>query len=254
MIDDTHTRLPTNLRMLLLLEALGAEGRALSPTEIGRQLGLPKQTAHRLVKSLQAEGFLTRDEGGQGFRPGRRAREMALGLLHASNVHVLRHQVLVSLAAEVGETVNFVVPQDGGMAYHDRVETDWAFRIQLPIGSKVPFHCTASGKTYLATLPKPERRRLANAMALRKLTPNTIDSPAALMDELQTISRKGYAIDREEFVEGMVAVAVPVHDHQGRYYASVALHGPTQRLTVEKAISLAPRLVEASRQLTQAIF
>ena len=252
--QSSDDRMPTNMRMLRLLETLGDEKRGLNPTDLGRALGLPKQTAHRLVKILIAEGFVTHDERSNGIRPGRRAREMALGILYSSDVHVLRRQVLEQLASELGETVNYVVPQDGGMFYHDRVETDWAFRIQLPIGSSVPFHCTASGKTYLATLPKTERRRLANVMSLPRLTENTLTKPDALLDELQEVARQGFALDREEFVEGMVAVAAPIRDPRGRYFASVAVHGPTQRLTLDHAKSLAPRLKLAAQQLTDAIF
>ena len=92
---------------------------------------------HRLFSTLLAEGFLARDDGNNGLRPGRRLRMIASGILHASSAHVARHQVLRALAADIGETVNFVVPEDRGMKYLDRVETDWAFRIQLPVGTAV---------------------------------------------------------------------------------------------------------------------
>ncbi|GHF47037.1 IclR family transcriptional regulator [Seohaeicola zhoushanensis] len=249
-----NDRIPTNLRLLLMLETLGEQAEPISPSALGRRLGLPKQTAHRLVASLIEEGFLKRDEAGTGLRPGRRARMMAAGLLHASGVHVARHQVLLRLAERIGETINFVVPEDRGMAYHDRVETDWPFRIQLPVGSHVPFHCTASGKTYLATLPKAQRRRLVQAMALPKLSHNTITDPDALLAELQQIARQGYALDNEEFHAGMVATAVPVTDPAGRYFASVAFHAPTQRVSIERAVELAPVVASAAAELTAVLF
>ena len=64
---------------------------------------------------------------------------MASGILHASRLHIARHQILQDVAATVGETVNFVVPEDAGMSYFDRVETDWPFRVQLPVGTHVLF-------------------------------------------------------------------------------------------------------------------
>jgi DNA-binding IclR family transcriptional regulator len=181
-------------------------------------------------------------------------RLLASGVLHASASHVTRHQVLMALATDVGETVNFVVPEDSGMTYQDRVETDWPFRIQLPVGTHVPFHCTASGKTYLASLPKAERQRLVHVMQLKKMTDNTITNPEKLLAELQDISRKGYALDREEFIDGMVAMAVPVLDGSKRYCASIAFHGPSQRLTIESAIAQKDRIIEASRELTETLF
>ena len=147
MIDET--RIPTTLRTLLILETLGRTNVPMTTAELARQLGLSKQTVHRLCNTLTNEGFLTRDEGGKGMRPGRRMRQLSSGVLHASSSHIARHEILMELAAQVGETVNFVVPEDGGMKYRDRIETDWAFRIQLPIGTAVPFHCSASGKPIL---------------------------------------------------------------------------------------------------------
>lgn len=251
---DNGGRIPTNLRTLLILEAVGLKSDPMSPAEIGREIGLPKQTTHRLCNTLLEEGFLMRDERGRGLRPGRRARMMGQGVVHSSSSHVARHQVLQELASQIGETVNFVVPEDRGMSYQDRVETDWPFRIQLPIGTNVPFHCTASGKTYLASLPKAERRRLVHVMHLEKHTDATIINPDALLSELHDIARQGYAVDRCEFYDGMVAAAVPVLDPTGRYCASLAFHAPEQRVSLEDAMNNVGVLTATSKKLTETIF
>ena len=154
----------------------------------------------------------------------------------------------------MGETVNFVVPEDQGMSYKDRVETNWAFRIQLPIGTHVPFHCTASGKTFLATLPKAERRRLVGVMKLDAMTKNTITDPEILMKELRQIARQGYAIDNEEFMDGMVATAVPVRDPSGRYVASLAFHGPVQRISYAAAVEQAEDVKASAEKLERVLF
>jgi len=248
------SRIPTNLRTLLILEAVGRQTEPMGPAEIGRFIGLPKQTTHRLCNTLLEEGFLMRDERGRGLRPGRRARMMGAGMVHSSSSYMARHQVLRDLAAQIGETVNFAVPEDRGMAYQDRVETDWPFRIQLPIGTNVPFHCTASGKVYLSSLPKGERRRLVNVMHLERHTDTTITSPDALLAELQEISRQGFALDNAEYFDSMIAAAVPVFDPAGRYCASVAFHAPEQRVTLDVARSKVEALQNTSRLLTETIF
>lgn len=251
MDGQAEARIPTNLRVLRILEMLGQQSAPMSAAEIGRAVGLPKQTIHRLCNTLVDEGFLARDAG--GLRPGRRARTMAAGMLHASTSHIARHQILRRLAAETRETVNFAVPEDQGMSYKDRVETDWPFRIQLPIGSHVPFHCTASGKTYLASLSKRERARLVSSLQLTAETPNTITDPVALLAELETIAKRGYALDAEELFAGMSAVAVPIRDETGRYLASIGVHGPVQRYPVERAASFAPLLERAARDLAEVL-
>ena len=250
----TGERTPTNLRMLLIMEIVGNANGPLSPTEINSKLGLPKQTVHRLCNTLVDEGFLIKDRSAKKLRPARRTRAIASGILTASRFHIARRQILQSVADEVGETVNFVMPEDDGMSYIDRIETDWAFRVQLPIGTHVPFHCTASGKAFLAGLPKQARMKMVTALQLNKLTPNTIDSREKLLEELRVVSKQGFAIDNEEFMEGMLAIAVPVADKQGRFHAAVAFHGPALRLSVDGLVSKKGVLLRAAQLLTETIF
>jgi len=153
-----------SLRVVQALEALGQAEAPQTPQQLNAHLNLPKQSLYRLVRVLESEGLVEREPGTKALRPARRARLLSNGLLAASSVHIVRRQILSALAEEVGETVNFVRPEANGMFYLDRVETDWAFRIQLPIGTHVPFHCTASGKTYLAHLRSGDRRRILRSL------------------------------------------------------------------------------------------
>ncbi len=244
-------RIPTNLRAMMILETIGHQTEPITAAEIGRQVGLPKQTIHRLCNTLVDQGFLAREAG--GLKPGRRSRAMATGILHASTSHIARHQILKRLANDTRETVNFAVPEENGMSYKDRVETDWPFRVQLPVGSHVPFHCTASGKTYLACLPKRDRERVVRSLTLARQTENTFSDPDDLLDGLKSIARQGYALDNEEFIVGMIAVAVPIRDQSGRFVASLGVHGPVQRYSLERAAEIAPRLEFAAQELSNLL-
>lgn len=248
-----ESRIPTNLRTLLILEILGKSDRPMSPTEINTQLGLPKQTIHRLCNTLVSEGFLIYGENGKRLRPSRRLRHMASGILYSSRAHIARHQILEKLARSVSETVNFVVPEAEGMSYLDRVETDWPFRVQLPVGTHVPFHCTASGKVFLASLSPKNRKKVISSLNLESKTPNTISNSDDLLKELKAISKKGFAIDNEEFMEGMIAIAVPVFDDNKRFIAALAYHGPTMRLNSQGMIETEPVLREAADQLSRIL-
>ena len=222
-------RIPTNLRTLLILEVLGRNDKPMSPTEMNAAIGLPKQTIHRLVSTLVEEGFLIRDADRNKFRPSRRLRKMGAGLLFASRSNIMRHQILEETAKALGEAVNFVVPEEAGMKYLDRVETNWPFRVQLPRGSNVPFHATASGKCFMASLPKKQREKFIGSLKLEALTPNTIVEPDALMDELATVRKNGFSQDKEELIENMTAFAVPIYDDENRFMAALACHGPKER-------------------------
>ena len=248
------SRIPTNLRTLLILEVLGRSDRAMTATEINEQLDLPKQTVHRLCTTLEENGFIVRQGSSRRFRVARRLRELGSGILHNSRDHMARRQILEDVARKVGETVNYVVPEASGMSYLDRVETDWAFRIQLPIGTHVPFHCTASGKCFLASLRPRAREKFVAALALERMTGATHSEPGPLLDELNQVARNGYSLDREEFLDGMVAIAVPVTDDAGRFVAALAFHGPTPRITLESAIDRKDVLQDAARRLSAALF
>ncbi|MBL6845493.1 MAG: IclR family transcriptional regulator [Planktomarina sp.] len=247
-------RVPTSFRTLLILEVLGKSDRPMSATEINEKIELPKQTIHRLCAKLEQEGFLLRGGNGKKLRPTRRARLMASGILHSSSDHIARHQVMQRIAEDVGETVNFAVPTSDGMTYLERIETDWPFRVQLPVGTHVPFHCTASGKTFMASLLPKARHALVRSLRLQKLTDNTFIDAETLVSELKLVAKQGYAIDNEEFISGMVAIAVPITDDQGRYVASLAFHGPSQRLTVEKVISQKDVLLKGAQTMRDVLF
>jgi DNA-binding IclR family transcriptional regulator len=249
-----NDRIATNLRTLLILEVVGLSDKSLTATEINAQIGLPKQTVHRLVKMLEKEGFLFCEPEDNKYRPTRRTRLLASGLMNASRFHIIRHQILLNVSELVKEAVNFVVPQESGMHYLDRVETDWPFRVQLPRGSNVPFHCTASGKCFLASIPTEKRKKFISALSLEFRTKNTITDPQKLIDETDRCLLQGFALDQEEFIEDMVAIAVPINDHLGRFVAALATHGPKQRMTLDKIQKFEEILKSNSHRLTDAMF
>lgn len=245
--------IPTNLRLLMVLEAMAEAGVPVTPTEVNARLGLPKPTIHRLFSTLEEEGFVQRDLDGRSYSPGRRLRVMSSQVLSSLRIRAARHAILRRLSEEIGETCNVALPGRDAMIYVERVETQWPLRIQLPIGSRVPFHCTASGKLYLSTLRRAHRERVLRAGALEARTPNTLTAVGALMDELARIARQGHALDREEFMEGMVALAVPIRDPSGRLVATLSFHAPTQRFSVGDTLRYLPALHRSSEELAGLI-
>jgi len=251
--EDTD-RVPTNLRLLMIAEIVADAGKPMTPSEINRNLGLPKPSIHRLCQTLLAEGYLARDTDPRRLRPARRLRRMAAGLLSTSDTSIARHQALQDVARKVNETVNLVVPEDAGMRYLDRVETEWPFRIQLPVGTNVPFHCTASGKTYLASLPPQRRAQFVEMLELEPHTSNTHTSVSSLLSELDKVARQGHSVDNEEFMDGMVAVAVPIYLQGDRYFGALAYHAPTVRVSRETAEEHLPVLKEGVSKLLNVLF
>lgn len=238
---------PPNLRIMKIFEVIAAAGRPLTATEINESLGWPKQSLHRLCQTLIAEGYLTKQA--RRLHPSQRLLNLTSGLAQQALGHTARQQIFINIAHESGETVNFARPEIKGMIYADRVETNWPFRVLLPVGTHVPFHCTASGKTYLASLPAAKRRMMLASLDLSAYTAATHTSIQTLEAELKQVSKIGYALDLEEFHNGMIAIAVPVVDDKGRYIAAIAIHGPKQRFDESAAMQHLDTLLQASKSL-----
>ena len=252
-IDGNSGQIPTNLRLLMLLEEVARVGVPVTPATVNEVLGLPKPTIHRLFATAEAEGFLQRDIDGRSYSPGRRMRLLATNTLSSEHLRTVRLAVLKSLAVKVGETCNLAIPERDGMFYLDRVETHWPLRIQLPVGTQVPFHCTASGKMYLSTLRPDYLERFLKNHTLETQTERTITDPTNLRKELEATRARGYATDNQEFMMGMTAIAVPITDNRGRLLSTLSIHAPELRRDLPDLKEFLGDLQEAASELAAIV-
>ena len=236
-------------RSLRLLGLLAEQGRPMSLAELAQGLNLPKATVHRLCSQLLDTGHLARDVDERNFIVGPMLRRLAMDALNNGVVRGLRHAVLAALVREVGETCNFTTLDGARVLYLDRVEAQWPLRLTLDVGSHVPLHCTASGKLFLAMMPAAQRRTLIDQLDFPRMTANTLTDADALRAECAQIADLGHSRDREEFIAGLVAIAVPVRDAQGVTRAALAVHGPTARLSPEAATAALPALHAAAGRM-----
>ncbi|WP_299294473.1 IclR family transcriptional regulator, partial [uncultured Tateyamaria sp.] len=171
--------------------------------------------------------------------------------MSSEHLRTARLTILRGVAEEIGETCNLATPDREGMTYLDRVETEWPLRIQLPIGTQVPFHCTASGKMYLSTLRPHVLRSILTARPLEERTEGTLTDIERIKTELEATRQRGYSTDNEEFMAGMTAVAVPVWDGNGKLLATLSAHAPMQRRTLTQLMDYLPALRRGSEDLTK---
>ena len=240
-------------RSLRLLALLADEGRPLSLAELAARLALPKGTAHRICLQLIESGFLARDVDERHFSVGPALRQLAFATLNHGVVRGLRHEVLAQLVGVIGETCNFTTQDGTEVLYLDRVEAKWPLRLTLDVGSHVPLHCTASGKLFLALMPAGDREEVIEGLALPRMTPATITAKKALRAECEAIAACGYACDREEFIAGLIAVAVPVTRGPRGARAAIAVHAPTARMALAQALERLPALQTSAERMGQLI-
>jgi IclR family transcriptional regulator, acetate operon repressor len=240
-------------KSLRVLGLLAREGRALSLAELASSLSIPKGTAHRICTQLLETGYLSRDLEQRFYSVGIALRQLAFDTLNNGVERGQRHAILDALVREVAETCNFTTLDGAQVLYLDRVEADWPLRLHLQIGTHVPLHCTASGKLFLAMMPSAQREALLDTLPLTALTKNTLTNSVALRNECKLIVERGYSTDREEFMTGLIAVAVPVLDPQGQARAAIAIHAPTARMSLSEAISKLPALRASAKKMQSLI-
>ena len=106
----------------------------------------------------------------------------------------------------------------------------------------------------MASLSKSARTKFVAGLHLEKRTENTHITAAALLADLAICAKRGYALDNEEFMVGMLAIAVPVTDRFGRYVAALAFHGPSQRLSIDILEADKGILLSGAEKLNASLF
>jgi len=240
------------LKLFELLEVLAREGRPLTLAEAVAASGWPKPTVHRLLAQLEAGELLQREPDGRRYAPAARLLRLAEAALAGSTQQGERHAVLRQLVADVGESCNYTALSGAEVVYLDRIESAFPLQLNLRPGTRVPVHCSASGKLLLAQLPAAQRNALLEGLPLTRYTATTLCTREALEAEFKRIRKEGYAVDAEEFVEGLVCVAVPVSGPDGRLRSAVALQAPVTRMSLAQALDKLPRLQEAAQALARS--
>ena len=241
------------LRGLRVLEMLAASDRALPLSVVADALGLPRPTVHRILRQLALSGFLAQEPADRNYRLARRTTRLAVDAMRHGARQADRRAILERLVADLNETCNITMLDGAEVVYVDRVESQWPLQMTLQPGSRVPLHCTASGKLFFALLPARTRKRLLATLPLERRTARTLVEPALLEAEFVRIREARFGTDNEEFLDGLVAASVPVMDAAGRPIAAVAVHGPVGRLSFDRALGLVPRLRQAADELAEAV-
>ncbi len=210
MAGEARSLVPAVTRAVAILDLVAAAGEPLGVSAIARRLGLPKSSVANLCSTLVDSGMLRLQDGGLQLGP----HLAQLGAAYLTSVDQVRLFQESCDLLEVGrnETVQLAMLSAGiDVVYLAKREGVEPVRLASTPGRVLPATCTATGKAMLATLDDQEvRRRVAAAGTLPRLTPNSITSEEGLLRELALIRRRGYALDREEVIEGVVCVGAAI--------------------------------------------
>ena len=241
-------------RGLTLLELIADSHGSVALTELAQQAGLPNSTTHRLLTTMQQQGFV-RQVGDLGFWTiDAHAFVVGSSFLKSRNLLALVHPVLRSLMETSGETVNLAVLDlsDHQAVIIDQVQCTQLMRMSAPIGGKLPMHASGAGKVFLAHLTDEQVTALLHQKGLHHYTPKTLMSPQSLKANLAQVRKAGFSFDDEEHALGLRCVAAPIYDEHGEAFAAISISGPIARMTDDRITELGALVIREARQVTLA--
>jgi IclR family transcriptional regulator, KDG regulon repressor len=216
-------------RALGILRCFSLERSELGVSDLARDLGLHKSTIHRLLATLEAEGFVRHADGG-GYTLGWAVLELGAAVPVWQGVRQLILDVLTPLVASTGETAHLAVLDGDEVLYLEKVESSQRLRMPSAVGRRVPSYCTGLGKVLLAGLDDGTLAEVVARTSFKALTPHTVTDAATFRRQLAQVRAQGYALDAEELEEGLMCVAAPVMDAAGTTRAAISIAGPTSRI------------------------
>jgi DNA-binding IclR family transcriptional regulator len=217
---------PAVTRAAAILDVLSENASvALGPSELARRLALPKSSIANICGALADVGLLRRV--GTGFALGRRLAELGGAYLIAVDMIQEFYEASRRLPIGSEETVQLAVLDGLEMTYLARHDGQQPVRLTSQIGRRLPATSTATGKAALASLELGElERRLAGISSLPASTPKAHRTVEALLADLDGVRDRGYALDDEETIEGVVCYGIAVpgrHPGDGPHAASITL-------------------------------
>lgn len=253
--DDSHesSKATAIQKAVRLMQAIAAADGPQQLADLADHIDMPKPTVHRLLAQLEDVGMVGRDLGGKGYTVGTTWLQLAIGAMTVRAKQPAVHALMRGLVNHVQESCNLSVLQGHEVLYIERVECDWPLRMQLHAGSRVPIHCTASGKLLLAHMPKKNRQRLLAGLELKKFTNNTIVDPELMEKEFEKILADDMSINKEEYHLGLIGVSVPMRSRENFVIATLSIHAPSFRMSVETALSYVPQLKKTAQEIVEEI-
>ena len=233
-------------RTLDLFELFAREQRPLNLSQIAQLLAIPLSSAHGLIKTLQARGYLFELSRREGYYPSRRLPSLAEAIAAATPVGALVSPILGALRAESKESVVLVKRQGDRVQYVEVFETDESVRFSPVAGETKPIHTTASGKAILSTLAPDALDAALARLDLAPVTELSVTTPRELRDHIEKGRKRGYWVVAGENTRDLMALAAPVRI--GGEVFAVVVGGPPPRIRAAMA-EHAQRLLRACAEV-----
>ncbi|MDO4836158.1 MAG: IclR family transcriptional regulator [Clostridia bacterium] len=235
-----------------LLDLLTEAKRPMSLGELTTASGWAKSTVHGLLSSMRSCGLVEQDAQSGRYTLGVRLFEYGSAVSSTRNIITLAKEPMERLVKATGESASLSMLDRGEVLVLLHAEPDSAFHIVSETGAHLPAFCTAQGKVLLSALSDAAVRRIFEAQ-FQQFTPHSVSSADALLKELETVRKTGFAIENGEFKIGVRGVAAPIKDHTGAIRYSIGLIGMFRRIDSDEFRAAAAEVLKTAAVLSEAL-
>lgn len=239
-------------KALDILEVVASKRGPVRFTELREELGLPKATLHRFLQTLTNQRMISYDPNRQTYALGLRLVQFAHAAWEQTSLGPIARPFVSHLAQDTGETVRLAQLDAGQVIYQAKLNAEDPGNMFSQAGKVGPAFCTGVGKAIMAFMDKPDQDAAIAQQAFQMFTPNTLANADALRAELSEIRTTGVAYDREEHHMGLICIAVPVLNENGRAIAGLSVSTSTGRHALDTLDEFRPALCAAARNIADA--
>jgi len=237
-------------KAFLIMEELDKAGE-LSIGDLSERLHMDKATVHRLISTIKDAGYVNQNLDNKKYSNSFKLFAMGNRVMEKTGVKYISRPFMEELSEKTSETINLGVRIGNKIIYIDKLESSSTIKVGLGIGTSVPSYCSGLGKAILAFTEKEELMNILESITFEKYTERSITEKPQLIEELEIIREKGFSVDDEEYVDGLVCIAAPIFDYHGNPIASISVSSPKYRYDPAVHLSFYSNLVvEAAQKIS----
>lgn len=240
-------------RALAMLEAVAQEPEGLSNAEISRKLQIPKSSASYILRTLQAQNYINRDEETGKYRVGLKILGLSRGALSGIDVREVALPIMRHLVEKTNLTCHLAILDGPDAVYIEKVEPTGFLRVDTWVGRRMKVHATSVGKALVAHIAQEKLEKIISQAGMDKRTPKTITTMPRLLKELDKVRTQGYAVDDEENNIGARCLGAPVFNQQGNIEAAVGLSGTINQVNPQTMPRILEALKDAARHVSMQL-
>jgi len=239
-------------RGLAVIRAFGADRPTLTLSEVAQEAGLTRAAARRFLLTLVDLGYVRSDARRFSLRP--RILELGYAYLSGLTLSEVAQPHMEELVARVHESSSISVLDGNDIVYVVRVPTTRIMTIAISIGTRFPAYCTSMGRVLLAALSPAELDDYLAKVPLEAHTRRTVTDPDELRQILVKVAKQGYALTDQELEDGLISIAMPIHDAAGEVVAAINVSANALRVRAQTLRSdVLPLLMESTIQIEQGL-